>query len=100
LLFTKKRNQLVRKKLTVQDKGVVLNRTACKGLEFKVLSVFVKKNLCKIRKQNRTDLLPSAYLLSLTGKINNVWWCFIIAETISITLSLFFFARVKKNKIG
>ncbi len=39
-------------------------------------------------------LLPSAYLLSLTGKINNVWWCFIIAETISITLSLIFF-RVK-----
>ena len=45
-------------------------------------------------------LLPSAYLLSLTGKINNVWWCFIIAEMISITLSLIFFARVKKKKIG
>lgn len=44
-------------------------------------------------------LLPSAYLLSLTGKVNNVWWCFIIAETISITLSLIFFERVKKNKI-
>ena len=45
-------------------------------------------------------LLPSAYLLSLTGKINNVWWCFIIAEMISIALSLYFFARVKKKKIG
>lgn len=45
-------------------------------------------------------LLPSAYLLSLTGKINNVWWCFLIAEMISITLSLIFFARVKKEKIG
>lgn len=45
-------------------------------------------------------LLPSAYLLSLTGKINNVWWSFLIAEMISIALSLFFFARVKKKKIG
>jgi len=45
-------------------------------------------------------LLPSAYLLSLTGNINNVWWSFLIAETISITLSLFFFERVKKKKFG
>lgn len=45
-------------------------------------------------------LLPSAYLLSLTGNINNVWWSFLIAETMSITLSLIFYARVKKNKIG
>ena len=44
-------------------------------------------------------LLPSAYLLSLTKKIDNVWWCFLIAETISITLSLIFFTRVKKEKM-
>lgn len=32
-------------------------------------------------------LLPAAYLLSLTGNINNIWWAFIIAETASLIAS-------------
>ncbi len=33
-------------------------------------------------------LLPAAYLLSLTGDINNIWWAFIIAEGASLLASL------------
>lgn len=32
-------------------------------------------------------LLPAAYLLSLTGNVNNIWWAFIIAETASLIAS-------------
>ena len=43
--------------------------------------------------------LPSAYLLSLTGEVNNVWWCFIIAEFMSVGVSLFFIRRIYIKKI-
>ena len=32
-------------------------------------------------------LLPAAYLLSLTGDVNNIWWAFIIAEGASVFAS-------------
>lgn len=44
-------------------------------------------------------LLPAAYLLSLTGYVNNVWWAFPIAEVMSLTASLFFLGRVKREVI-
>lgn len=44
-------------------------------------------------------LLPSAYLLSLTGDVNNVWWCYIIAEFMSVALSLIFMRIVYVKKI-
>ena len=43
--------------------------------------------------------LPAAYLLSLTGDVNNVWWCFIIAEFMSVGMSLFFMRRIYVKKI-
>lgn len=36
-------------------------------------------------------LIPSAYLLSLLGNVNYVWWSYDIAEIVSITLSILFF---------
>jgi Na+-driven multidrug efflux pump len=33
-------------------------------------------------------LLPAAYLLSLTGDVNNIWWAFIIAEGASAIASV------------
>lgn len=39
-------------------------------------------------------LLPTAYLLSLSGDVSAVWWSYPIAEVASILLSLFFFKRV------
>ncbi len=44
-------------------------------------------------------LIPVAWLLSLTGSVTNVWWCFLIAEVISLTLSLLFFRKVKTEII-
>jgi len=43
--------------------------------------------------------LPAAYFLSKTGNVDNVWWCFIIAEFMSIGMSLFFMRRIYVKKI-
>jgi Na+-driven multidrug efflux pump len=44
-------------------------------------------------------LLPAAYLLSLSGDVNMVWWAFPIAEVVSLTATLFFFVRIYRKKI-
>lgn len=48
-------------------------------------------------------LLPAAYLLSITGNVNNVWWAFPIAELMSLSMTLFFYGRINRkiiSKIG
>ncbi|MCR4588216.1 MAG: MATE family efflux transporter [Lachnospiraceae bacterium] len=44
-------------------------------------------------------LLPAAYLLSLTGDVNMVWWSFPIAEVSSLILTTVFLIRIRKQKI-
>ncbi len=44
-------------------------------------------------------LLPVAYVLSLTGNINMVWWAFPIAELVALGLSAFYFVRLYRKKI-
>ena len=44
-------------------------------------------------------LLPAAYLLSLTGDVNLVWWAFPIAELASLIATMFFFIRIFRQKI-
>ena len=44
-------------------------------------------------------LLPAAYLLSLSGNINAVWWSFPIAEVVSLIATLFFFVRIYRQKV-
>ena len=44
-------------------------------------------------------LLPVAWLLSLTGQVNNVWWAFPIAEVFSLAVILFLYRRIYKNKV-
>ena len=44
-------------------------------------------------------LLPVAYLLSLTGVLSSVWWCFPIAELSALILSSFFMINVFKVKL-
>ena len=39
-------------------------------------------------------LIPAAWLLAQTGNVNNVWWCFLIAESASLVLSVYFFRKV------
>ena len=42
-------------------------------------------------------LIPAAYLLSLTGNVNNVWWCFPIAEVMSALASAFFLRKTLRE---
>lgn len=44
-------------------------------------------------------LLPTAYFLSLTGNVNNVWWAFPIAEAMSATISTICYNKIKKDVI-
>lgn len=44
-------------------------------------------------------LLPAAYLLSLTGSVNAVWWAFPIAETASVIFSAVFLRQVYRRQI-
>ena len=44
-------------------------------------------------------LLPAAYLLSLSGNVNIVWWCFPIAEVVSVTVCALFFLKIYRQKI-
>lgn len=44
-------------------------------------------------------LLPAAYLLALTGNVNNVWWAFPIAEIMSALVTAVFFVKTKKEII-
>lgn len=44
-------------------------------------------------------LIPAAWLLSLTGKVTNVWWCFLIAETASLALSAVFFRKLYREAV-
>ena len=44
-------------------------------------------------------LLPAAWLLSLTGKIDNIWWSFLIAEALSLVVSLILLKPVYDKEI-
>ena len=44
-------------------------------------------------------LLPAAYLLSLSGNVNAVWWSFPIAEVVSLAATLFFFSKLFRQKV-
>lgn len=45
-------------------------------------------------------LLPAAYLLSLTGEVNNVWWSFPIAELMSALMTTIFLFKINKDIIS
>ena len=44
-------------------------------------------------------LLPVAYLLSLTGDVNMVWWSYPIAEVASAVVTALLFARLYRQKV-
>lgn len=45
-------------------------------------------------------LLPAAYLLSLSGEVNNVWWAFLIAEAMSFAVTLIFLIKTNREIIS
>ena len=44
-------------------------------------------------------LLPAAYLLSLTGNVDMVWWAFPLAEFMSVAMTSFFLIRIYRKII-
>jgi putative MATE family efflux protein len=45
-------------------------------------------------------LLPAAFLLSLSGSVNAVWWAFPIAELVSVIMCVFFYFDLRKKVIS
>ncbi|MBQ8231075.1 MAG: MATE family efflux transporter [Lachnospiraceae bacterium] len=45
-------------------------------------------------------LLPVAYLLSLSGNVNMIWWSFPIAELMSVAMSAFFLRKIYRCVIS
>ena len=45
-------------------------------------------------------LLPAAYLFSLSGNVNLVWWAFPLAEIMSVLVTAIMFIRINKNIIS
>ena len=45
-------------------------------------------------------LLPVAYLLSLSGNVNLIWWAFPIAELMSVGMTTFFLIKINKDIVS
>ncbi len=65
--------------------------SACQALDRSMYSFFVS-----VLRQILA-LIPAAWLLSLTGNVDNVWWCFPIAELVSLAASIFFLRRALRG---
>lgn len=68
------------------------------GASFQALGNGIYSTITALCRQ-MVALLPAAYLLSLTGNVNNVWWAFPIAEVVSLTATLILFTRIYRKKI-
>ena len=68
------------------------------GASFQALGNGVYSTIVSLCRQ-LVVLLPVAYLLSLTGQVNAVWWAFPVAELMSLTATTILFIRIYKKKI-
>ena len=68
------------------------------GASFQALGNGIYSTITSICRQMLV-LLPVAYLLSLTGEVNNVWFAFPIAELASALATLALFRKIYKEKI-
>lgn len=68
------------------------------GSAFQALGNAVYSMVVSIARQ-LVVLIPVAYFLGKLGSVNYVWWCFPIAEVMSLTITLIFFTHMKKQII-
>ena len=68
------------------------------GSSFQALGTGVYSTMVSLCRQMLV-LLPAAYLLSLLGDVNLVWWAYPIAEGMGLSVTLFFFLRNYRQKI-
>ena len=68
------------------------------GASFQALGNGIYSTLTSLCRQ-LVVLVPAAYLLSLTGDVDAVWWSFPLAEVVSATLTVIFFIRIYRRKV-
>ena len=68
------------------------------GASFQALGNGIYSTITSLCRQMLV-LLPAAYLLSLSGDVNMVWWAFPIAELMSLVATTFFFVRIYRKKV-
>ncbi len=68
------------------------------GASFQALGNGIYSTITSLCRQ-LVVLVPAAYLLSLTGNVDAVWWSFPVAEVVSAALTVIFFLRIYKQKI-
>ncbi len=68
------------------------------GASFQALGNGIYSTITSVCRQMLV-LLPVAYLMSLTGELNMVWWAYPIAEIVSGCVTMFFFLRIYRAKI-
>ena len=66
------------------------------GASFQALGNGIYSTIVSLCRQ-MIVLLPAAYLLSLGGNVNLVWWAFPIAELVCMFICLLFYHRVDKK---
>ncbi len=68
------------------------------GASFQALGDGIYSTLTSLCRQ-MIALLPVAFLLSLGGQVNAVWWAFPIAEIVSMLATAYFFSRIYRRKL-
>ena len=71
---------------------------AC-GSIFQALGYAVYSMIISIARQ-LVVLLPVAYFLAQFGNLNLVWWCFPIAEVVSLIMTIIFLVHVNRTVIS
>ena len=68
------------------------------GASFQALGNGIYSTITSLCRQ-LVVLVPAAYLLSLTGNVDAVWWSFPLAEVVSGALTVIFFIRIYRQKV-
>ena len=68
------------------------------GSTFQALGTGIYSTIVSLARQ-LIVLLPAAWLLSLSGDVNLVWWAWPIAEGMGLTLTVLFFLRNYRQKV-
>ena len=83
---------------TISDGFVLAGFGIVCGTAFQALGSATYSMMVSIARQ-LVVLLPAAYLLSLTGRVQNVWWSFPIAELVSMLITVLFLVKIYKGVI-
>lgn len=68
------------------------------GSSFQALGTGIYSTIVSLMRQ-LVVLLPAAYLLSLTGSVNAVWWAWPIAECMGLAVTVVLFLKLYRRRI-